>query len=273
MPKFLSQQETYRLIQRELPEDVYPDGSPSGSFSTASVYAKSKVIASVYANLARIYDNYFPQTALERLDDWEVTVFGQVQQAIDTQDRRDLILAKLRSQPDITLWQVLTLVAGYVPQGTFVQIVELSNYGWRLGVSRLGLDTQLNMSRGYAAPYGDECGAGNLAGWKLGVSLLGDNTELAQTGHYQNIALAQVQAYAYIIRIFDYEVTGDVYERMVREIKKAEPARSGHFIQQNQSLAAYNLIVPVTDVTQFDLVNCITRDTASTTGYSGRRTP
>jgi hypothetical protein len=276
VPKFLSREELYRLFQRELPEDVYVDGPPTAGYSTASIDAKAKVFETAYANLERIYDNYFPAWADERQTDWEIKVFGEpLDASLSLAERRARVIAKLQKQPTITLWEILTLVAGYVPEGTFVQVVELSgNSGggpWKLGVSKLGVDTALGVGDITLIPSGSECSAVVRDGWLLGISRLGLDTSLGGTKDWNAIAYAQIQAYAYIIRIFDYEITGDTLNQMISEIKRAEPARSGRFISQNENLATYGLVIPVTNVTQFDLVNCITRDPSSLTGYSGRK--
>jgi hypothetical protein len=71
MPKFLSATEAYRMIQRELPENVYIDGPATAGYSTASVYSKALAIEKIYQNLERIYDNFFAQTADEKIADWE----------------------------------------------------------------------------------------------------------------------------------------------------------------------------------------------------------
>ena len=77
MAKFLSRDEVYRLLQRELPEGVYPDGAPSSYYSTADIDSVASVASTGYANLQRIYDNYWPQSADEFLSTWEITVFAK----------------------------------------------------------------------------------------------------------------------------------------------------------------------------------------------------
>jgi hypothetical protein len=274
MPKFLTREEIYRLFQRELPEDVYIDGPATAGYSTASIDSKAKVLATIYQNLERIYDNYFPQTSDERQEAWEIKVFGEPLDATLTlEERRARVIAKLQKQPTITLWEILTLVAGYVPEGTFVQVVELCGGAgpWKLGVSKLGVDTALGIGDITLVTPGDECAGVVRDGWQLGISQLGVDTALGGSKDWNAIAYAQIQAYAYLIRIFDYEITGDTLSQMITEIKRAEPARSARIISQNEVLESYGLIIPVTNVTQFDLINCITRDPASSTGYSGRK--
>lgn len=271
MPKFLTRQEIYRILQRESPMDVYPDGAPTAFISTASMDAKAKVFASIYQNLETVYENYFPQSADERIEDWEVKVFGEPSTGgLTLLERQSRILAKLRKRPKISKWEILTLIAGYIPEGKFVQIVELcSPQGkWVLGRSRLGSETILGLgSPGEFNPQ--TCSDLVRQGWVLGRAKLGTQTALGKD--YRGLYSLQAQAYGYEVRIFDYELTGDTLEQALLEIKKAEPARSSFVMKQNLDLTDYGLTVPVSDVNEFNLVDCITRDSTSTTGYSGRR--
>lgn len=274
MPKFLVKDELYRLFQRELPEDVYLDGPATAGYSTSSSYSKATVLERVYSNLQRIYDNYFPGYADERQEDWEIKVFGaKLDATLTLAERRARVIAKLQKQPTITLWEILTLVSGYVPEGTFVQVVENGCSGgpWRLSVSKLGVDTALGINP-YNVPYGSECSSLVRDGWILGLSRLGVDTALTGSKNWNDVALTQLQAYGYQIRIFNYALAGDTLQQMFQEIAKAEPARSGRIMRQNADLNDFGLLIPVTNVDQFSGVNCITRDPLSTTGYSGRKT-
>lgn len=274
MAHFLTQTQLYRLIQRELPVDAYPDGQPSAFFSTADSDATAKVYATAYTNLQRIYDNFFPQSADEKIDDWVKKMFigNSFDVGITLQDKRDRIIAKIRKQPEITQWEILKLVASYLPAGKFVQVRE------NKCPTPLTLTEIYGMDPGYDYDFEDLgidsslwCDVVHDQGWKLGVDLLGDTTYLSKYG-YLPIIIPQIKAFGYQIRIFDYAVSGLSYDQMVREVNSAEPARSLHFIKQNQDLAAFGLIVPVTNVDQFSGVDCITIDPASDTGYSGRTT-
>lgn len=277
MPTFLTQPQLYRVLQRELPSNVYPDGPPSAFFSTAENDSVAKVYASAYANMERIYDNQFPQHTSERINDWEITAFGKVNSTgLSLAERISRILTKLQQQRSLAMWEILTLIAGYIPEGKFVQIVEWGcgeGFGWKLGASRLGIDTVL--SWGARSLLGDSdtpCeDIKNATGWKLGKSPLGSETRLTGSLTWQLISTVQAKAYTYEIRIFDYELPAADLEELKRQLDLSEPARSGRVIFQNLQLADYMLTVPLTEVGQFSGVNCITRDSASTTGYSGRK--
>lgn len=280
MAKFLTREQLYRVIQRELPEDVYPDGAPDKFYSTADSDATADVVATGYANLERIYQNYFPQTADEYIDKWIDKMFIGVSfdASVSLQDKRDRVIAKVRKRPTLQLWEILKLLAGYVPPGTYVQAVEyncgsgLNGGMWRLGVSRLGVDTMLgfdNIFEKLGVDAADWCDIVSNRGWRLGVSQLGVDTEINEFS-YLEIIEPQIRAYGYEIRIFDYAVTGTSFAQMVRAINETEPARSVHQIRQNLALADFGLVNTVSDVDEFSLVNCITQDSTSLTGYSGR---
>lgn len=191
MSKFLTRDQIYRLLQRELPEDVYPDGQASAFFSTADMASIADVAATGYYNLSRIYDNYFPQYADEYINKWLEKMFvgRSFDPGLSLQELRDRVVAKVRKQPQINLWEVLKVLAGYVPAGTYVQILENQSAqgGWILGESRLGIDTFLNFTHKFyewGVTDGDYCGfLSTVTGWKLGESQLGLDTEQIGRAH------------------------------------------------------------------------------------------
>lgn len=116
MPKFLSVTEIYRLLQRELPEDVYADGAPDLYNTAADMCAAASGFHTAYGNLERIYENYFPQYADEKIGDWEVMVFGQLSEgSLTLQERRDRVIAKLRERNRINLWSILVDILNLLP--------------------------------------------------------------------------------------------------------------------------------------------------------------
>lgn len=275
MAKFLSRQTIYRILARELPDDVFPDGQPSAYFHTADMDSIADIVCTGYANLQRIYDNYFPQYTDEFIDKWIDKMFVGVSfdTSVTLQEKRDRVIAKIRKQPTITLWEVLKIVASYVPPGKYVGISEYScaNSFWTFDVSKFGVNTMLGFDHTFAdlnVNSADWCDFVANRGWKLSESHLDVSTIFDQVG-YLDVIEPQIAAFGYEIRIFDYAVTGTSYTQMVKTIDEAEPARSVHFIKQNLNLSDYGLINTVTNVDQFSLVNVITIDPSSTTGYSG----
>ena len=282
MAKFLSRDEVYRLLQRELPEGVYADGSPSAYYTTADMDSVADVVATGYGNLQRIYDNFFPATATleEKLKDWETKMFGYLlPDALTLQQRRDKIIAKVRKQPRLHKWEILTLIASFLPEGTYVQIVELctdNQRSWSIGESLLGITTLLKFDEDLAAALGIDVQnwcefVATQLHWRLSNDGLGDNTYLAQYA-WTDIASIQKKAFGYEIRVFNYTFSAADFLQVDKEVTASEPARSAHFWKQNQDLNVYGLTNVVPNVDQFSLVDCITRNSASTTGYDGRTT-
>lgn len=275
MAKFLSRQELYRVLQRELPENAYPDGAPSAYFSTADSDATAEVAATAYGNLERIYENYFPQTADEKISDWIDKMFVGVSfdDSVTLQDKRDRVIAKVRKRPTIALWEVLKIVASYAPEGKYVQVSENcgASGNWELGVSMLGVTTILGYNHKFEdlnVSSDDWCAFIADRGWVLGVSELGIDTELADPD-YLSVIEPQLKAFGYEVRMFDFAVTGTSYDQLLRNLNETEPARSVHQVRQNLNLADFGLVNPVTDVDEFSLVDCIKIDPTSLTGYSG----
>lgn len=276
MAKFLTREQAYRILQRELPEGVYPDGAPSGYYSTADMDSVADVVATGYANLERIYANYFPQTSDEYIGKWVEKMFIGVSfdSSVSLQELRDRVIAKIRKRPTIAMWEVAKLVAGYVPEGTYIQIFEYGCHDgfWKLGVSKLGKTTVFGFDNEFqdlGVDASDWCAFVKDRQWKLGVSKLGIDTILNEYS-YAQIIEPQMRAFGYEVRIFGYEITGTSLDQLVKQIRATEPARSVHYLRQNLNLADFGLNTTVNDVDEFSLVNCITRDPSSLTGYSGR---
>lgn len=219
MPKFLVKQELYRLIQRELPEDVYPDSGDASKFkSTASVMAKAKVFESVYTNQSRIYANFFPQSADENIGDWEDKIFGfQNDSSVDLQQRRDAIISKIRTRRRVTPSDIKAIVYQVVPADTKVEIVEWNcgGGGWILDVSMLDVSTILNAGNGLKFPPGTNLCDKTAADWGMSQE---DFTD------YQN------QAYTYSVQIYNYTLTSDQRDQLEKLLSSGEPARSAHKI-------------------------------------------
>lgn len=220
MPKFLSQQEVYRILQRELPEEVYADGAPADFFTTADMAAIAKTIETAYSNLERVYENYFPQTADEKIGDWEVEVFGQVSDdSLTLQQRRDRVIAKLLNRPGITPDDIRRAITGALPElaPTGFELIEWGCEGgvWILDVSLLDVDTYLggpSPSRAYGPDICDE-----------------DPAEFGITP--AEWAIMQSQAYTYEVVILPgYTLDAAGMTLLDRILTAAEPARSTHVI-------------------------------------------
>lgn len=282
MPKFLSREEIYRIIQRELPEGVYPDGAPSAYWSTAESDASAAIAASAYMNLERIYENYFPQTADERIADWEVTMLGaQLDASLGLTARRDQVIAKWREQNDLSLWTILTRLLTLVSEGVHIQLFEncrIHGGGWELGVSELGVGTILGNIRTIDIASPEEACFPDFPFWTLGESELGVETTMYTDGGDRDIdevlseefGLQQYFAYSYEIRIFEHVLTTAQRDAIERVAKQLQPARSTHIIRDDLEFLDFGLTTIVTDVGRFSGVDCVKVDPASETGFSGR---
>lgn len=275
MPKFLDQPEAYRLLQRENPPNVYPDGGPADFVSTAENDSVAKAVASVYTNMQRAWINQFVQLTDESIAKWETTVFGKtISGELSLQERRDRLLGKIRALPTISLWDVLVLVNSYVPAGVYVGIIENGSLGegspsfpvWSLGMSELGVNTFLG---GISASRLTGPSAGAVFGptWPFPLT---DGTYVDPTLTEAEALEIRAQQYSYTVKIYGYTLPADLLAELQLTLAEAEPARSTHDVVQNASLADDGLTQDVDDVDRYDLINVIARDSNSPSGYVGK---
>lgn len=254
MPLFLSRAQLYRLLKREEPEDVYADGAPSAFFTTAEQDSVAQVLATAQSNLERIYANFFPQSADEKLADWEMTAFARLAPStLTTQQRRDSLVAKLRERPSISLWTVLTAVLEMLPAGTPVRIVPWakSKAGWQLGVSELGIDTVLGPGPQPILPAPEDY-CSNSA-----------DQDGQAWADWQNVA------YGFDVRIYGYTLSAQQSILLDLLLRAKEPARSKHYVYDNLVLADEALTVAATDIGEFTTgFGAVYKDSGSSTGYS-----
>lgn len=259
MPKYLSKDELFRLLQRESPEDVYADGAPSAFYTTADNAAVAKTLESAYLNQERIYLNYFPLSADEKIADHEITVFGQVAEAsLTLQQRRDRIVAKLRERRDLSLWTKLVALLEYVPEGTVVRIFQwyrtFDEGSWELDVSRLNVDT-------FLGGEGDSDSDRSIQAFDFDYCDLPDN-DFWQT--------QRTRAYGYEVQIFGYALSDSERAAIDLLLNRIEAARSQHWILDDLDLTDYGLVYTVTPVDRETLLDNAYKDPMSSTGYSGR---
>lgn len=274
MAKFLNADQIYQLFQRELPEGAYTDVEYSEGLSTSSIYAKAINFEKTYKNMNVIYKNMFPQTSDDQIDSWVIKCFGSPFPGGTTlSEKRNAVLAKLRQQPNLTKWQILTTMAGFLPEGTYVQVFSNCDFGtgWPLGARQLGRDTRLgtnNTDSIAGIDFNQWCDFVSGLQWRLARGKLGSTTKLSKYS-FTDIMRRQNNAFSYEIRVFETVLSMELKQTMDLEASKIEPARSGHIIRDNLVLADFGLVNTVNNVSQFDLVDCITRDESQTTGYKG----
>lgn len=283
MPTFLTQTQVYDIINRELPEGLFAySPSPNKFYITSELDSYAKTIADTYSTMQNIYKNMFITTADDKLVDFELMYFNRRSAGDLTNDeRRARILAKIRSQAFVSIWDILTFVCSYVPIGTYVQILESGNpYGvgsWLVGYSEIGMNTIL----GDASPQsliGENADLVWTRGWVYGDPLpsgVSADPLITQAA----VTSMRNTAYSYEIRIFDYEITGDLLTNFELDLQQIEPARSQHYLYQNLNLSDYYLTIDVNNVDQFTKVlyqgnnihvDCIALDDTQLTGYKGR---
>lgn len=217
MPRFLTREEVYRLLQRELPDVAYPDGAPSAFYSTADMDATAGTIATAYDNQERIYANYFPHSADEKINDWEITAFGVLQDAsLTLAERQDRVTAKIRSRKGLTKTDMLQTVQSVIGTDKIIEIVEwgCGDGGWILDVSLLDYSTILN-----------------------GIALIQATGPMLCEMGPEDFGLTQAQwvemqteAYTYEVLIYGYTLTQNEYDEIHAALNVAEPARSNHVI-------------------------------------------
>lgn len=220
MPYFLTQNDLYRLIQRELPPGVFPDGAPSAFYHTAEMYSYALNWASAYANQETIYQNFFPQSCdNDNINPWEIKVFGQVNaQGLNLAQRQALLLQKLQAARGISTAIIEQVIDFTIPGLTF----EIANWccgqgegGWVLNYSQLNLETYLNYDVQFAQPNGPTLCSDSPADWGMTP---------AQWAELQQMA------YTYEVRIYGTTLTTTERTALDKALTAAEPARSTHLI-------------------------------------------
>ena len=222
MPQFLTTDQVYRIIQRELPPFAYPDGPATAFFSTADSYATAGVLAKAYCAASAIYDNYFPNYAQDAVSplpgqgDFEKLYLGQqLEASIPIEERRSKVIEKIRSLRRTTEADILATVYSVISTTIPVEIVPwgCGCNGWMLDVSQLDISTVLNGFNGLEAVGIGPC-AGPAA---FGLSA-------------EDFALLQGEAYSYDVRIYGYTLSDTERAALEQALLAAEPARSMHYI-------------------------------------------
>lgn len=218
MAIFLQRSDLYRLLQRELPpNNVYPDGPPDRFYSTADMDSVAEVLSKVYANLERIYDNYFPQSADESLNKWETKVYGSLNpQNLTVSERQDRLVTFIRNPKGLTVSDMISVVKGVIGSDKDVQIIEwgCSSGVWIIGVSELGEETYLGGPDQSQATGSDLC------------SKTWTDFNLTQ----QEWLELKDDAYRYEVLVYNYTLTAQELQLVEEALSAAEPARSGHTI-------------------------------------------
>ena len=217
MPVFLSRYDVYRILQRELPENVYADGPPSAFFTTADMDSLAACLETAYTNASGIYQNFWPQTADEKIDDQEIKYFGVLSDSsLTLAQRQQRLLTRIQNPRGITVSDMIAVVKTVIGADKDVEIIEWGNYtgGWMINYSQLGVETFLN-----AFPLSDVTGP-NLC-----------SVNPADYGYTEEQWLEmRQQAYTYEVRIYGYTMTDTERAEVDTQLSIEEPARSAHVI-------------------------------------------
>lgn len=174
MPIFLTQQQAYRLLQRLLPSDVFPDGAPSAFFHTAEMWSYALNIQSAYGNASGIYQNFFPQSCdAGTIGFWELKCFGVVNpQGLSTlAERQQIVVSYLHTAaPGISQPAMVQVVNRTIPGLTFEVVAWCCGQGeggWVLDESQLDIETYLNDDTQFALPVGPNLCSQTPADWGM----------------------------------------------------------------------------------------------------------
>lgn len=220
----LTRRQIYKILQRELPEDTYPDGAATSFYHTADMDTTAEMLARFYANGERVRANIFPQSADELIIDHELMHFqAALDASFSLEDRRNRILQKIRSPRGISIPRLEGVVRSVLGESVDMEIINLgcSEGSWRLDESQLDISTILNGRRGddiIPRPADPNC--------EFGASPPPGYTE-------QEWREAREEAYTYEVRIYNRTLTVDERARLDQELTRAEPARSAHIITDN----------------------------------------
>lgn len=206
------------MLQRELPDDVYPDGAPSAFFSTSDMDSVADVAATGYGNLEKVYNNYFPQTCDDvAISDWERKAFGYNNDAaLSLAVRQDLVIQRLRTRRGLTRGDMLVIVQSIIGSDKIIEIVPWCSSGgtWILDDNQLGITTILGMGPRLQAVDPMAC--------ELGPDHFGLTAE--------EWADIQDGAYTYSVLIYAYTLTVLERQKIDEQLSIYEPARSRHVI-------------------------------------------
>lgn len=235
MPKFLTADEVYRILQREAPDDIYPDGAPSAYFSTAENYAVASGIGDAYANLARIYANFWPLSADERINDWAITAFGyELDSALSLDAQRQLINARMIAKKGTRNSDLVEVVKSIIGEDKIVEIAAWGSAdgGWILDDNQLGITTIFNNGPRLRAVGPDIC---EKTAAQLGLT-------------DQQLFDIRQEAYTYSVLIYGYTLSAAERAKIDSDLTIYELARDEHFIFDGLDPAnQIHFVLPVID--------------------------
>lgn len=233
MPKFLTEDESFDIMQGELPQGVYAADRAKAadatkrSWSSSELRAWAKLTYYAYAALAQVYDNKFISYANEEgIARWEKDLlFYGGDGTLMLEERRAVLLAKVRATGGLSYTAINALVGGVLePLGFSWDIVGLN--GFRGGAWMI--DTQSRIDRDTFLAAGDP-----LRGAVIGSALDCDLDYAAVGITAEQLEGIQQAAYTYVVRILNDTLPDSVLAFLDLLLTTFEAARSTHLIVQN----------------------------------------
>jgi len=215
MAKFLSRSEIFNVIQREMPDNVFPDGAPASFLSTADNDSVAGCVGTAYASLSSAHADLSLMTTSENIAKWEFSYLGLQYEGEELESRRARILAKIRQNEDISLWQIQLVVASFIPD-TWIEIIQRNQLD----------DETSSMVKGALADtvWGRTWTSGDP--FPSGVTGL----EIIRTD-VEQMRYAQRQAFIYDIFVFTNEtISAETLQKLDEALLAQEPARCRHTI-------------------------------------------
>jgi hypothetical protein len=216
MVRILTREEIYKGMAREMPDGVFPDGSPTQFISTADTDAVAQTIATSYTALGQVDTESSIITATETsIGKWEYTYFSQQFEGELLEDRRARILGKIRQNEDISQWQIQLVCAAFFPN-TWIEVRQRNQLD----------DETSSMVKGTSADtvWGPTWTSGDA--FPSGVTGL----EIIRTD-VEQMRYAQLQAFIYDIYIFTNDtISTETLTSFSAKLTEQEPARCRHTI-------------------------------------------
>jgi hypothetical protein len=277
MPTFLTTKQLYKLVNAELPEFVYAyAASPTSFYVSSEFYSYAECIHSLYETMQNIYIESIPNTCtLDGIAGHEIAYLGQISMGnLSLEERRSIVLSKIRSLASCSMWNVLQFITTFYPD-VYFQIVtyntQYSGDGWVVDESLLGFNTFLSAGslQTLTGSRADEVWTGT---WEQGDPMpngVNGDPDITQA----EVLAMRETAYGFLIRVFgtDFTTLGNFTE-FERQFAQIIPVRSDYHTLENAVLTDYDLTEDVTDLTEWDNINCMMYE-SSTGLFLGKRKP
>jgi len=217
MSKFLSRDELYRILQRELPEDLYADGAPNQYLTTAENDSVAQVIASSYSTMEQVSLNNNILTTDVKIVDWEIMLFGETStESLTLDERRDRVIAKLLTRNELSYWQVMLTCDAIIGRYGYVEVRQRNTKDNSYSILIKGTNSDL--------VWGPLWTAGDPA--PAGVTVTDD-----LRNNQSDLYAVREEVYTYDVVVFSNYVNINILaSKLDSLLTYLEPARSAHTV-------------------------------------------